>query len=279
MIRTVLIFIAMLLLIAGCGKSTQTTTDASTVISTPPPAYNCYSDTPVNGYGDCYGGSVYFVKAPYVTDGIWSVYTQSNTNRTDGTVFYDRYQYGFDFFSDGSAGKQQQTDGYNLFREWGINDAGTSLTLSVEGTYTYSSTFYNDPQCFQVANNGQQLRLCHESFVVQDFNNSAGYYGPDVTFGNRTNYNFLVAGTWSFAGYGDNTTPSVDILFNPDGNSFESPSGNALGEWGVSLDGKVIGFDNKRYLVYQYIEPQCIAVFELSSDVATSTKWKLCKVN
>ena len=265
---------SIVLLFLGCGKIEDQTQDDNTVVEETVNAYNCSnSGTPQNEYG-CYDSDVTF-KGETMTKGVWSVYTQSNINRTDNTVFYDRYQYGFVFSAQGSAGKQEKTDGYILYREWGVDGEGVSFTLSEEGTYSYSDSFVGQ-DCFKVTNTNEAntLKLCHESFVNQDFENATGYYGTDVTFGNLNNYDFTVVGTWTVAGYDSNSAGSASVTLDANGTTSNG------GEWGVSEDGKVIGIDGVRYLAYQYLEPksaQCIAVFELSGGLASSVKWKLCK--
>ena len=267
-----LLFTAML---AGCGRIEEDTTgDNVTYEEQTNPAYNCYSNTPINGYGDCYDSGVLF-HGETVDEGAWSVYTQSDENRDDGTVFYDRYQYGFQFYGDGSAGKQQKTDGYTDYREWGINDEGSVLTLSDEGTYSYQAVFTNDSGCFEVSNSGKTIKMCHESFVDQSFGDETrGFYGANVAFGNRAGYNFIAEGSWTIGGYDTNTASPVTVNLDANGST------DSGGEWGVSKDGKVINIDGTRYLVYQYLDgskSNCIAVFELSGLVTSSTKWELCK--
>jgi hypothetical protein len=275
MIRISLLSVAVLVGVVGCGKIDQPSSDSSVVVEPTVPAYNCKYDTPTNSYG-CYSSSVVFHNET-VVKGLWSVYTQSNSNRTDGVVFYDRYLYGFDFFEDGSAGKQLQTDGYTYYREWGVNDEGSSITVSTDGTYAYKATFSSDQQCFEVANGGDTLKFCHESYENSGANLSPTglYYGAAVRFGNRTDYNFLVPGNWSISGYGDNNAPEVALQLDENGTVASG------GEWGVSGDGKLMEIDGVRYLVYQYLEPlsdQCIAVFELyGGGAVASDKWKLCK--
>jgi len=292
MIKISFVFVATLILAAGCGKinETTTTTDNNTINYTPPAALNCpntiYLKT--NGYGDCYDTNVLFPGATgaYVTESgkVWSIYMRSNTNDTN--IFYDIYLRGYKFYGvePGNVFKQEQTDGYAVTEFWGINDAGTIITTSGEGEYTYANEKWSDG-CFKVTNNGKTLKMCHESLENIDANVSSLpdlYFGSNVKFGNRIGYddvyNKVVVGTWSFAGYGANTTPEVFILFNEDGNSFESPSGNPMGDWGVSADGKIIGFNGARYLAYQYLNSSsCIVALELSGGLSTGKQWKLCK--
>lgn len=264
--------LAALVAISGCGR-VEEGSDSNTVDEPTVPAYNCQATSPTNSYGDCYGESVSIFNGEKVVEGIWSLYSQSNTNRTDGTVFYDRYQYGYELADDGSGGKQNKSDGYTLYREWGVDDEGTALTLSSDGSFTYQSSFVGQ-DCYAVSNNGDTLKMCHESYVDLSQSNNAGYFGSGVKFGNLNNYNFDVVGSWSIAGYGDNSAGSTTVTLDVNGTTSNA------GEWGVSADGKVMEIDGTRYLAYQYLEPlssKCIAVFELSGGIVTSLKWQLCK--
>jgi len=267
----VAVTLSALVILGGCGR-VKDTSDANTVEEPTVPAYNCYTSSPTNGYGECYNATALFHSAK-VTEGIWSLYSQSNTNRTDGTVFYDRYQHGYVFSSDGSAGKQNKTDGYTIYREWGIDDAGSVLTLSSDGSYTYKAVF-SGQNCFLVTNNEDTYKMCHESYVDQSQSNSAGYYGSNVQFGNLNDYNFYAVGTWSVAGYDNNTAGATTVTLDANGTTSNG------GIWGISADGKVMEIDGVRYLAYQYLEPfssRCIAVFEMAGGIATSLKWQLCK--
>ena len=286
MIKSALFMVLLLIIAAGCGKIEQTS-DSTTSTNNPPNALNCQNDTPTNNYG-CYDTNVRFPGSTgdlLVEDGkVWSVYKQSNTNRTK--VFYDVYLRGYDFsvYTDyvnnyiAAADKQEQTDGYNIAESWGINDAGTEITLSEDGAYTYGNQNFSDG-CFEVSNNGETLKLCRESLENRDANesNTTGlYFGPTVRFGNRTNYDFVVTegtGEWSISDfYGSNVT-KVKLADNG-----TTDSG---GEWGVSADGKIMEIKGVRYLVFQYLdvpETNCIFTYELSGGTSTSDKWKLCKL-
>jgi len=271
MYQTLFFACAALLVLAGCGRI-DTTIDGSTVDEPTTKAYNCKSDSDTNSYG-CYGSDKLF-HSEKITEGIWSVYTKSNTSEVDNTPFYDRYQYGYDFLSDGSAEKQEKTDGYILYREWGVNDAGTGITVSEDGAFTYKAVFSGE-DCFEVLNGSETLKLCHESYVDQtNPPNAMGYYGPNVRFGNRKSFDFEAVGEWRISGYGNNDADVFSVTLDENGTT------SSGGEWGVSKDGKVIGIDGVRYLVYQYLDEssgKCIAAFEMSGYYISAMKWKLCK--
>ncbi len=264
---------AVMIMLAGCGKIEDEVQDGTTIDQPTPPAANCIGLSE-NAYG-CYGSDSVF-HAVRVVDGIWSVYTQSNKENIGNQIFYDRYQKSFDFRKDGSAFMREQTKDYIYFREWGVNDEGTVITLSDGQSYTYRAVFANDENCFEAKSaEDTAVKLCHEAFVDSNGTNDAGYYGAGVKFGNLTFYNFEVPGTWKIAPY-DSSNPAGETTVTLDANG--STSGG--GEWGVSRDGKVITIEGVGYLVYQYLKPssdRCIAVFELGGGVITSTTWKLCK--
>ncbi|WP_416768721.1 hypothetical protein ACM66T_01935 [Sulfurimonas sp. ST-25] len=274
-------------LLSGCGPVEDVQTQDNNTIDLPTtPANNCpagsYSE---NAFG-CYGDSVLFPSATgeTVAEDVWSIYSQSNTDRTDGIVFYDRYQYGYSFQADGFGFQQNRSDGYSSYWEWGVAATGNPLSVgNYDGvTHQYTSTgqgYQGQPNCYEVTDNGQTLKLCHETLQNQDANVSTSgyYYGPTVKFGNLLNYNFVVVGTWTISGYSGNTAPSETLYFSENG-TISIGSG---GEWGVSADGKIMEIAGVRYLVFQYLEgtdANCIATIELSGGTATSTLWKMCKL-
>jgi len=271
MVRTVILALPVAAMLAGCGV-VETSEDANTYVETLSDALNCESDTPTNDYG-CYDSGVLFPGSTgeTVTNGIWSVYTRSD--QTLDTVFYDRYQRGYEFGSDGYAYKQETGEGYNGLGDWGINDAGTSISVYADGSYTYAATFTGQDGCYEVSNDGNTVKFCHESYVDQSLENSTGYYGADLRFGNLINYNYKVVGTWTIAGYGSNTAAQTSVTLDANGTTSNA------GEWGLGADGKVMGIDGTRYLVYQYLKnSDCIVTLELSTNsLASSTQWKLCK--
>lgn len=273
MIRAFILSIAIVGLFAGCGRVDDAVQDGSTIDQPSVPAANCIGLN-VNSYG-CYGEESVF-NGKKIVQGVWSVYTQSNVENIGNVIFYDRYKRGLDFRSDGSVFMREKTDDFQYFLEWGVNDDGTKLTLSDGTTYTYQAVFSNDADCFKVLrSDGLAVKLCTESFVAYDGKNSSGYYGSNVTFGNLTHYYFNAVGSWRIAPY-DSTNSASATTVTLDANGSTSTGG----EWGVSADGKVMGIDGIRYLVYQFLkspEDNCIAVFELSGGQITQTTWKLCK--
>ncbi len=270
MLKFFSLFVAILLGISGCGRI-KTVHDGAT--TTPPsvPAANCVGLSQ-NAYG-CYGSGTVF-NGKKIVNGYWSVYTQSNVKNIGNSVFYDRYERGYSFRNDGSAFVRNQTRGYNYYLEWGADNAGTKLTLSDGRTYTYKGVFLSDSNCFEVTReDSSTAKLCNESPISYDGNNSAGLYGAQATFGNLTGYYLLVPGVWKISPY-DSGSGATTVTLDANGTT------STGGEWGLSSDGKVISIDNTRYLVNQYLSPssdKCIAAFVLASDVITSTRRKLCK--
>ena len=272
MFRTVILALPVVAILAGCGI-TETSEDANTYVETLTDALNCDNDTAsTNDYG-CYDSGVLFPGASgeKVTKNVWSVYTRSD--QTLDTVFYDRYLRGYEFGTDGYAYKQEAGEGYNAFGDWGIDDAGTSISVYNDGSYTYAATFTGQDGCYEVSSSAGTVKFCHEAYVDQSLQNSTGYYGADLRFGNLINYDYKVVGTWTIAGYGSNDTAQTSVTLNADGTTSNG------GEWGLGADGKAIGIDGTRYFVYQYLKKgDCIVTLEvLSSGLASSTQWKLCK--
>ncbi|WP_345985898.1 hypothetical protein WCX49_01915 [Sulfurimonas sp. HSL-1656] len=277
---------ALLAVLSGCGQVEDTQTQDNNTIDLPTtPANNCpagsYSE---NDFG-CYDSSALFPSATgeTVVEDMWSVYSQSNTNRTDGVVFYDRYQFGYQFSALGYAFQQNASDDYTYYGEWGVASSGNPLNV---GNYNgilhqYTATgqgFQGQPNCYEVTDDGTTLKLCHETLQNEGatLGSTGYYYGATVKFGNLLNYNFTVVGTWTISGYDANPAPEMTVYFSDNG-TISTGSG---GEWGVSADGKVIEIAGVRYLVFQYLDDpdvNCIATLELAGGTATSTLWKMCK--
>ncbi len=271
MFKTIAATGLMLIVMAGCGR-VEEVQDSSTIDQPSTPAANCIGLSE-NTYG-CYGSDMVF-HGLKIVEGVWSVYTQSNVENIGNNIFYDRYQRGYEFRDNGSVIIREQGD--SSVREWGVNDDGTLLKLSNGKNYTYKAVFSNDSDCLEVTREDKStVKLCHEAFVDYAGENEAGYYGANVTFGNLTHYYIDAAGTWKIAPY-DSSNSGDESTVTLDANGTTSNGG----EWGVSLDGKVMTVDGVSYLTYQFLSPssdQCIAVFELRAyGGITSTTWKLCK--
>lgn len=269
--RTFLLALSVVLLLSGCR--TEEVEDGATIDQDAVPAANCVSLSE-NAYG-CYGSDSVF-NGKTVVDGVWSLYTQSNVENVGNNTFFDRYKRGYTFRDDGSVFMREQTADFIYFREWGIDDDGVKITLSDGATYTYKAVFANDSDCFQVTQeDGTDAKLCSEVFVDSDGENGSGFFGANVTFGNLTHYYFDAVGTWTISPYdSSNTGATLTVTLQADGTTTDS------GEWGVSEDGKVMTIDGVSYLTYQYLDSSgsdCIATFELSGGVITSTTWKLCR--
>lgn len=263
-----------ILLLAGCGRIEKDVQDGTTIEPDLPQAANCVG-TDENAYG-CYGAeTVLFGKK--IVKGVWSVYEQSNIENVNHNIFYDRYKRGYDFREDGTAFTRtmRETADFSVPYQWGVSDDGKTLNVEDGNSYVYQGIFANDSNCFEVTRDTTTVKLCNESLVDMTHENEMGYYGADVAFGNLTHYNLKGVGTWKIAPYdSSNGGSETTVTLTEDGNTSNG------GHWGVSADGKVMGIDGIRYLVYQYLDPysdQCIAVFELSDGRITSTTWKLCK--
>lgn len=268
--RTFFLTLFVALLLSGC--KVEEVEDGTTINQDAVPAANCIGLSE-NTYG-CYGADSVF-NGKIIVDGLWSLYTQSNVENVGNETFYDRYKRGYTFRDDGSVFMREQTEDFIYFREWGIDDDGVELTLSDGVTYTYQAVFANDSNCFLVTQeDGTDAKLCSESFVDFDGENGSGYFGANVTFGNLTHYFLNAVGTWTIAPYDSgNTGTTLTVTLQADGTTTDGS------EWGVSEDGKVMTIDGISYLAYQFLndsDSDCIATFELSGGVITSTTWKLC---
>jgi len=271
MVRLITFFLGALLsmTVTGCGRVTDTTNESSTVDQTFPPAGNDKSEYQNEGLG-WYSDDAVFA-GQKIVEGVWSVYKRTDYAQ-GSTEFYDLYDRGYDFRGYGEAFIRFQTKAFSNSAQWGVDADGTKLALSDYYAYIYKSVFSNDDHCFNVLQNSVTVRFCHEAFVDANTSNSAGYYGANVKFGNRTNYNFTAVGQWEISPFegGQGSTVTLDA----DG----STSGG--GEWGESRDGKVMTIDGTSYLVFRYLTPpddNCIAVYELADNDITDTVWKMCK--
>ena len=272
-------------LLSGCGQVDDSQTQDNDTIDVPTtPANNCPAGSYSENEFGCYGDTVLFPNATgeTVAEGVWSIYSQSNTDRIDNVVFYDRYQYGYRLFADGFGFQQNKSDNYNSYWEWGVASSGNPLTVGnydgLTHQYSASEEFQGQPNCYKVTDDGKTLKFCHETLQNESatMGSTGLYYGATVKFGNLLNYNFTVVGTWTISGYDANTAPATTVYFSENG-TISTGSG---GEWGVSADGKVIEIAGVRYLVFQYLDDadvNCIATLELAGGTATSTLWKMCK--
>lgn len=263
----------IVLMIAGCGRIEREVEDGTTIDQNLPPAANCVG-TEENAYG-CYGAET-VLYGKKIVDGVWSVYEQSNVENINNVIFYDRYKRGYDFRENGTVFTREYTSDFSIPFEWGVDADGTTLKISDGKSYVYQSVFASDSNCFEVLRGNLATKFCNESLVDMTNENDMGYYGSDVAFGNLTDFNFKGVGIWKLGPYDEsNDANETTVTLYEDGNTSND------GQWGVSADGKVMGIDGVRYLVYQYLKPlsdQCIAVFELNEyGYNTSVTWKLCK--
>lgn len=267
--KTLTVFFLTAWVVTGCGLiETDAVNDDNVDDTLKPIATNC-ADNVENAYG-CYGDTKTFgVGALKITGGVWSIYSMSTLPVGTQSEYFDTYEYGYRFSGDGTVFKRSDTATYSESLKWGVNQSGDRLTVSRDGTYVYEGRFGNNKNCFKVSNKevGESIKMCNEDSIDTSHQNSAGYYGDSVAFGNYTHGSYQAVGTWEIAG----ANPVVVTL---DSNGTTSNGG----EWGVSEDGKRIEIDSIKYLVHKYPKSQeCLEVFELVGDIITPQIWKMCR--
>ncbi len=253
-------FILLLAFFWGCGPVEEI--DSGTVEyeneDYEPNQNNICYDNYENAAG-CFGTKQYFGDEE-VTEGIWSVYSKSNNY----LEYYDKYQYSYQFFSDGSLKQRVDTKNYYYSQTdvWGINTDGSVLT--VHPTTGFTITASRSGSCYTVTSSSDTYRMCNEPFISGASQNDSGYYGSNLSFGNNVQYgDYTVVGTW--------TIDSVEIELDENGSTSNG------GEWGLSQDAKVITIDGISYLVNKYPDDGCIDTYEMNGDYATNPA-KLCKL-
>ncbi len=253
--------LTLMTLFYGCGQIEDVTATGSIEYENgnydPNQNNTCYSD--YENSAGCFGNSQYFGNEK-ATSGIWSIYTSSNNY----LEYDDKYLYSVQLMSDGSLKKRDGTKNYyyRYSEVWGVNNEGSILTI--DPTTSYTITASRTGSCYTVSSSGQSYRMCNESLIDSASQNSSGYYGADLKFGNNDLYgNYSVVGSWSI----DGTT----ITLNADGTTSTGY------EWGLSQDAKVITIDGISYMVYIYPDNGCIETYEMSGDYPTEPK-TLCRL-
>jgi hypothetical protein len=259
-IKLFFLTLSLLLVITGCGKieeeSASGTIEYENENYAPNQTNTCYDDY-ANSAG-CFGSKQYFGDEE-ITNGIWSVYTKSNNY----LEYYDKYQISYQFMSDGSI-KQRSGSRfyyYNYTDVWGVNDDGSALNLHPTTSYTISAS--RTGGCYTVTSGENTYRMCNEPLISDAAQNSAGYYGADVSFGNNDVYgNYTASGSWRI----DDRSVTLDA----------NGSTSTGGEWGLSQDAKMISIDGISYLINTYPDNNCIETYEMSGDYPTEPR-TLCK--
>lgn len=265
MMRLKLFFlsIALLGIFSGCGKIEEETDQGTAEIENenydPGQNNTCYSN--FENSAGCFGDDQYFGDE-IVTDGYWSIYAQSDNY----ILYYDTYQYGYQFESDGSVKMRLETQEYTYssIRLWGVNNEGSALIVDPDASFRIASKVIGT-SCYKATNtSGQTIKICNESAVdTATAQNASGYYGSALRFGNYAYGDYTVAGDWNI----DGTT----VTLNEDGTTSNS------GEWGLSADSKKLTIDNIVYLVYRYPDNSCLETFVMQGDSKTDRK-TLCKL-
>ena len=274
-VKIVIFALIAILGITGCGltkdEDSASANDDQVKDNFTPNGTNCV-DNIENAFG-CYGATKTLANRK-VIEGVWSVYTVSTMPVANQSIYYDTYKLGYQFLSDGTAFKHDATATYSKILTWGVDPTGKEITISNDGTYKIDTQFFNDLNCFKATNSqiGEDIKICNESVLSTGTQNSAGYYGNTVRYGNYSHGNILAVGTWSITKTGQ--INSVKVTLDSNGTTSNGA------QWGISPDGKRITIDDKSYLAYKYPESlECITSFELSGDIILPQTWELCKVN
>jgi len=258
-----LLSLTLLLIFTGCEKIEEDELQGTAEVENESYEANqnntCYSN--FENTAGCFGSDQRFGDE-LISEGFWSVYSQSDNY----ILYYDTYQYGYQFDDDGSVKmrRERQNYTYSSLSMWGVNTDGSKLTIHPDESFTISSKIIGSA-CYKVTvtSSSETLKICNESALSGESQNSSGYYGETLKFGNYVYGDFNVVGDWEIDG----------ITFSLEANGTTSNGG----EWGLSSDAKLITIDNIVYLVYKYPDNSCIETFIMEGDDKTERK-TLCKL-
>jgi hypothetical protein len=217
-----------------------------------------------------------------VVSGVWSVYLKRSEYDN-----YNAYMMGLDMYSNGKLGYQVTTPGYksNIY-EWAVSEDSSTLTISPIYKFKIVGEFTRGEQnCYKITgfDTGEEGKICNETLVNQPYvQNSLGYIGKDVVFGNYSKGNVAVVGDWQQYKIVDgepSSTPDFTFVLNEDGSVTGYADTNSTDLlWGVSADGKSLFIGETKMLVYRYLDEKCFSLFTSKNDMQTG-EVKLCKVN
>ncbi len=249
---------AFLLLFSGCGQiEDDIVTEISQSNYTPPSNNQCSTDN-ANSQG-CFGNEPFFGDNQ-VDTGYWALYKESN-NYDD---YFDMYYKSYQFSSTGAIIVRSEEEGNFKYTSnlWGINSAADTISMDTGESLKLNGVKYGG-DCYQVTYQTGTYKMCHEDEIVPSSQNSAGYYGEDLKFGNYVQGDYEAVGSWEIEG----------VLISLDSNGSTSSGG----EWGLSLDAKLFTIDTVQYLVDKYPGSSCIDTYIIVNNYKTSPK-KLCKL-
>lgn len=256
-----------LLFITGCGV-TDVENDTAVDEDYTAREDNCNPDTYINTLG-CFGNTAEFGENERITEGFWNLYAKRGDESENKIANYDTYLFGYQFTADGLVKRREATINYLYgVKEWGVDEAGNVLAVTLDGTYTISTRFDNNTACYEVKSSylGETLKLCHESAVDTQNSNAYGYYGENIKFGNYSFGNYTAAASWTVSEYGSSTASIVVLATHQllaDGTT------NNGGMWGVSEDGKVLTINGVSYLPFKYPDTNCVVAFEFDGGAET----------
>ena len=269
------------MLISGCGdlaEESKQSADTQTNNALKPNVQNSTVREKTNAIGSI-GDDTKFGDNEKISEGVWSLYVNRNENTE---LDYDTYLAGYKFFVDGTL--QSREDALTpLFRQkrqnWGVNSAGTVITIKAGYAYTYSGQFDNERSCYVVSglSSGETGKLCHETQNNQDKQtNALGHFGNDVTYGTYKRADVIVEGNWEFY----KISKSVVVTEAPSKYRLKS-DGFVEGEdkllWGASEDGKVLMIANDSYLIYKYLDNSCFRTIHYTNNIFKD-EFQICKI-
>jgi len=269
------------MMISGCGdldEDNKQSTDTQTNSALQPNVQNSTVKEKINAIGSI-GDDTKFGDNEKITEGVWSLYVNRNEQ---SELDYDIYLGGYKFFVDGTL--ESREDALTpLFRQkrqnWGVNSAGTTITMTTGYKYTYSGQFDNERSCYVVSGlaSGETGKLCHETDNNQEKEtNALGYYGNDVTYGTYKRSNILIEGNWEFYKISKSvvaTEPTSKHRFKSDG----FVDGEEKLMWGVSEDGKVLLIGDDSYLIYKYLDNSCFRTIHYINN-SFKDEFQICKI-
>ena len=269
------------MLISGCGDladDDKQSADTQTNSALQPNVQNSTVRENINAIGSI-GENTKFGDNEKITEGVWSLYVNRNEQ---SDLDYDIYLSGYKFFIDGTL--ESREDALTpLFRQkrqnWGVNSAGSTITMTAGYKYTYTGQFDNERSCYVITGlgSGETGKLCHETDNNQGKEtNSLGHFGDDVTYGTYKRLNIVVEGSWEFYEISKSvvaTEAKYKRILKSDG----FVDGEEKLMWGVSEDGKVLLVGDDSYLIYKYLENNCFRTIHYTNN-SFKNEFQICKI-
>ncbi len=261
-IKLLISSLTFLLILSGCGKIEDEELAGTAQVSYDnyTPASNNQCATDLQNSAGCFGNEPFFAENQ-VDKGYWALYKKSDNYKRYYNVYYKSYQ----FRSDGSVKKRFESEGmYRIDGTlWGVNDKADTLSLDNGESFVLTGRRYSGSDCYDVTHNDATYKMCSEASVDETKQNSAGYFGENINFGNYNFGDIRVAGEWSIG--------EAKVTLYSEGNTSNG------GEWGVSSDAKVITIDSISYIANRYPDNGCIDTYTLVFNTKQENV-RLCKL-